>query len=550
MEQNVPVMEHPCIIHGCGYSTNRRWNLFTHLQRKHQYPANLIESMKHVQANNRKRTRMLMQHGYDFHCGYCDLAYPSKKRLNEHVKRKHPERRNSENGAQVTCPAPGCKHVCQTRERLVHHAAVAHASAECKYMIEHVVFDNEDVFHSWKLDLEKDTESSFSINSGASAADSKRTYMWCAKANKVRVSKPLPDAERKRFGNYSGRTKRVQSHCTAFITACFHSNGEVEVKFCRDHIGHNQQIDEERKPRVKKEQIDDELESDDDDSLIDVGGDEIDHEEYVEDEGVHGQRMYLDEDDDEGKKPVIRFLTASDRMRPQLNPSYAMEEEYEEEEEEPGQSQPAMRYLPPTLHPQERLRMAYPRPVRPHMRNEEIKEEEPDLTSELLRQSHQRVRSMHGVITKKGRDQGRYNHHLQVPMKIVSPIRRVRRPTKNEPVVIVETDRQQLYELDPEDIGQEEVVEEETVYIEEPGSSYEKTTATANATAHAVSGVINVADGIENDGVRTLTKTVLVFPAAGVAAATTATAKATGKAVDSVINVADGIDNDFGRALT
>lgn len=36
-----------------------------------------------------------------------------------------------------------------------------------------------------------------------------------------------------------------------------------------------------------------------------------------------------------------------------------MEEEYEEEEEEPGQSQPAMRYLPPTLHPQERLRMAY-----------------------------------------------------------------------------------------------------------------------------------------------------------------------------------------------
>lgn len=46
----------------------------------------------------------------------------------------------------------------------------------------------------------------------------------------------------------------------------------------------------------------------------------------------------------------------------------------------------------------------------------------------------------------------------------------------------------------------------------------QKTTATANATAHAVSGVINVADGIENDGVRTLTKTVLVFPAAGVAA--------------------------------
>lgn len=40
-----------------------------------------------------------------------------------------------------------------------------------------------------------------------------------------------------------------------YLKACFHSNGVVEVKFCRDHIGHNQQIDEERKPRVKKEQI-------------------------------------------------------------------------------------------------------------------------------------------------------------------------------------------------------------------------------------------------------------------------------------------------------
>lgn len=32
--------------------------------------------------------------------------------------------------------------------------------------------------------------------------------------------------------------------------------------------------------------------------------------------------------------------------------------------------------------------------------------------------------------------------------------------------------------------------------------------------------------------------------------ATTATAKATGKAVESVINVADDIDNDLGRAVT
>ncbi|GMS85311.1 hypothetical protein PENTCL1PPCAC_7486 [Pristionchus entomophagus] len=433
LENPGPDSGHPCIIHGCSYHTDRRWNLWKHLQHKHQYPENLIESMKAIHASSKKRQRMQIQHkdNYQFPCDHCEFAYPNKKRLNEHVKRKHPLQVDFAKSAQVRCPIAGCGHVCLTREFLAHHAHEVHASEESQYLVGTDVLDDVAQFHAWKTELEKATGTDFSINSSTpDSASTKRVYMWCSKANKVRTSKIVPDSERKRYGNYSGKSKRVQSHCTAFITALYHPGGQVGVKFCRDHIGHNQpSIDVKReaetKPqrgaakRKRKETVEsEELNSDDD---IDVGGSYIDHEEYVEDEGAVAG-MYSsedDEDDDEKAKPMIRIFTASDRLRPERNPAY-MEEEYEEEEEEekpPVAS--SLRYIP---QPSQGARLAYPRPVRPHMRNSESKDEAEGLSMALLRESRHRV--MHGVREKEREKMERFNYHLQ---HLDAPMRRHRR---------------------------------------------------------------------------------------------------------------------------
>ncbi|GMR37554.1 hypothetical protein PMAYCL1PPCAC_07749, partial [Pristionchus mayeri] len=457
---------HPCIIHGCDYTTNRRWNFYAHLQRKHQYPVNLLDSMKRSDENRKKRVRQQieLQRGYEFACGWCDLRYPNKKRLHEHMKRKHREKFDGGGTAQVVCPAPGCDHACQTREQLVLHAHTTHATQECPYVVEEIGFDNENDFHEWKEELQKETQSDFPINSSTpSEARPKRVYMWCAKANKSRVSR-IPDSERKRFGNYGGRTKRVQSHCTAFITATYFSNGTVSAKFCRYHIGHNQ-IGMECKSSSRgrrKQMMSQSVEGDsEDDSYIDVGGEGIDHEEYVEDEETMEHPLYSDEEEEEAeKKRVIRFLTATDRMRPERNPSYAMEEEYEEEEEA-VLPQRTLRYVHPGGP-----RLAYPRPVRPHMRNDDVKSEA-DAT-EFVHESYDRV--MRAVRTRK------HNYQLQHHNPPIIHHRRVQRGSiKNQEARDVKLEpREELYDLDPEDVVQEEeVVEEEGGYVEEPGTSYE-----------------------------------------------------------------------------
>ncbi|GMT16475.1 hypothetical protein PFISCL1PPCAC_7772, partial [Pristionchus fissidentatus] len=508
---------HECSVHGCSYVTNRRWNIYMHLARRHQYPSNLIDSMKKIEEDGRARHRKALQEKMDlsFKCEQCGLAYPNRKRLNEHIRRKHPDKVDNSKSAQVVCAFPDCSFVCRSREKLADHCAEEHATDDCPYLVQSIWFNNENEYLGWKIELETETDSEFATNSAYAVSNSneRRVYMWCARANKVRSKPPKPDSERKRFGNYHGRTKRVQSHCSAFITAWYLPDGRVSVKFCRDHVGHNSPQQPTRGAKRKREAaacktpfkkarvaaqssqhaviIDkdesDDLDSDDDDGeYIDVG-EQIDHEEYVEDEeeelDVEESGHYCDEDEEheggeEGEyveemkmemKPTIRYLTASDRMRPHLNPSYNVEPDIVEEEHETE--------MGPSTSGRYRQDSERMRAVPMRSRSQEGVKEEADLTMVLLRESRRRV--LHARRSEKERGQiEKFNSDLQTAMKqLESPVRGVgeRRRIKSEmasPGKMPLT--APLYDPhDPDDVVHEEEVTEEGVEYGGPTTSYD-----------------------------------------------------------------------------
>lgn len=200
----------------CGKQTRR---IYDHLFQDHSYTKDRLEQLK-----KEDRIRQLADKTNVAYMCDCGNSYPNVNSLRRHQVQKH----ESEIASYVLCPL--CGERLRDHWKLIDHANCEHIESEEIYSIEAMTFDSIEKFKEWKTDMENETVSRFNVVRCYRKQKCEIKHYHCSRA--LRHPKY---GESERPG-----TKVVQRNCTAFMkvidTGC-----KVNVKFCRRHLGHDEE---------------------------------------------------------------------------------------------------------------------------------------------------------------------------------------------------------------------------------------------------------------------------------------------------------------------
>ncbi|KAL6740318.1 hypothetical protein Aduo_013685 [Ancylostoma duodenale] len=211
----------------CGHGPLRLSHLYDHLLKQHKWDEGQID-LKKVEYNQKKNA------GKEAHkCGICGRIYRTNGILRRHRQEAHAVKVPSGDVGCVICPKCGLKF--SSNFDLALHCSEHHYDQinGQDYAIISGEFASKREFELWKESLEASTSTVFSKRSSNPFKGGRKHYYMCEHARGVGA-----DENSEGLRKMNGRSKRIQSHCPAFLKVSEYENGTVQYEGCVGHIGH------------------------------------------------------------------------------------------------------------------------------------------------------------------------------------------------------------------------------------------------------------------------------------------------------------------------
>ncbi|GBM55328.1 hypothetical protein AVEN_76031-1, partial [Araneus ventricosus] len=168
-------------------------------------------------------------------CEKCEIAFTMRKNLNAHLRQFHPEQDVQVKGSQL-CGLCDCTFRTVT---LLHEHLQNQHSVTLQFV--NKTFYSEEEFVNWKLQIEKDSQSSFIIRNSSvkKVAGKKLSYYICHRSGSFK-----PKGERIRHMKASGSIKSGSTCPAVMNVTAVTVDGimEINVRYQSVHIGHELEI--------------------------------------------------------------------------------------------------------------------------------------------------------------------------------------------------------------------------------------------------------------------------------------------------------------------
>ncbi|KHN79995.1 tRNA (guanine(26)-N(2))-dimethyltransferase [Toxocara canis] len=125
---------------------------------------------------------------------------------------------------RVVCPI--CDARMMTQKSLAEHAAKEHHEEGAEFKLQRKLFNSRSDFEQWMHLISVQTGEYFCVESRRPNT----IYLRCSRSGRTRSTETG-----KRI---ACRTRKVQTHCTSFMTVRQEANGAVSAEFVLDHLGH------------------------------------------------------------------------------------------------------------------------------------------------------------------------------------------------------------------------------------------------------------------------------------------------------------------------
>ncbi|CAJ0950581.1 unnamed protein product, partial [Mesorhabditis belari] len=176
----------------------------------------------------------------EFRCHPCRRVFPDASTLQYHQRLRHgvismlggPCRRPN-----ITCAE--CPESFDSMPNYIAHVKVAHLEPDEKMNIETHVFQNNQEFEEWKLKVETMTCAQFVCTSGKVrpknnlGTGTSHQYLQCYRSGHQSKFYRSDEPARRR------KSKKINAFCTAFINIAETYKGQISVKCCLYHFGHD-----------------------------------------------------------------------------------------------------------------------------------------------------------------------------------------------------------------------------------------------------------------------------------------------------------------------
>ncbi|XP_054256938.1 uncharacterized protein LOC128981960 [Macrosteles quadrilineatus] len=179
-----------------------------------------------------------------FVCLICGKKFNQNAGRYNHMKKIH----NINHGEKtnIRCLEKGCSFRCSYKEKLQLHLVEEHGLS---MDIRVNYFNSFSEFLRWKEEFEKQENTRFVKKSGSRPREEgvRVVYFYCSRSGTPICRTSIEKQNgKKRF------TTKSNHHCTASITCIEKANGEVEVKVCATHYGHDNDLQRLRLTKTDK----------------------------------------------------------------------------------------------------------------------------------------------------------------------------------------------------------------------------------------------------------------------------------------------------------
>lgn len=222
--------EETCVV--CGKGPWRLSYVYKHLRIAHRWTEDQILLEKNRIKENKSRS---------ISCDLCDEFFGTKRSLKHHKKVDH-------SSGPVTCPE--CKESFFSHKELANHCNGMHRVKGQDFSIISGNFGSFAEFEVWKTSLEGTVMVNFSKRSSESLKYGRRHLYICKHARGC-GAEINPEEVRKVYG----KSKRVHSHCPAFLKVRENAGGGISYYGCSGHLGHLVSVANLRLSQAEEEEI-------------------------------------------------------------------------------------------------------------------------------------------------------------------------------------------------------------------------------------------------------------------------------------------------------
>ncbi|KAK6046036.1 zinc finger, C2H2 type [Cooperia oncophora] len=211
-----------CVVCGIGFREAR--SFYKHLRNAHAWNEEQVMGEK-IRIKTAKHTEVVS-------CDQCNKVFSTRFGLQKHKKQVHGIASALE--LNVTCPV--CSARFHSHRELAHHCGASHRDENADLQDFSVFsgnFSSIELFEAWKTSLETSTCTTFSKRDCKERSNGRKHIYWCRHA---RGHGAGIDAEEVR--HVYGKSKRVHSHCPAYLKVFEKNDGSVVYEGCTGHLGH------------------------------------------------------------------------------------------------------------------------------------------------------------------------------------------------------------------------------------------------------------------------------------------------------------------------
>ncbi|CAB0004396.1 unnamed protein product [Nesidiocoris tenuis] len=180
-----------------------------------------------------------------YQCYHCNYRTRDKYNLTRHIERQHLPRENDGRRRSANYWCSLCYSLCESREKMQRHWANEH---EINLSVETVSFKSFEKFNEWKHEFEKQEKCLYVKPCGTRKRKKKgssySTYLCHRDGFFRRKGKGVRNVKSK-------GSNKINGCCPASMKVEITAEGDVNVRFVRTHLGHDNEL--ERLPLAKQE---------------------------------------------------------------------------------------------------------------------------------------------------------------------------------------------------------------------------------------------------------------------------------------------------------
>uniref|UniRef100_A0A8D9EC47 C2H2-type domain-containing protein n=1 Tax=Cacopsylla melanoneura TaxID=428564 RepID=A0A8D9EC47_9HEMI len=167
-----------------------------------------------------------------FSCNECSASFKYKSGLNKHNRKKHEKKIQQRQDANMFCFM--CNESFCYTEHLRSHLTGEH---DINLEVQKLTFDSFSEFELWRKEVEHESNIKYIQANGTKRAKDKDTiYLRCNRTGVYRDRKSLNSSKKMKIQG----TCKINNHCTSsMVVELFKATNSVQVKFFKDHFGHD-----------------------------------------------------------------------------------------------------------------------------------------------------------------------------------------------------------------------------------------------------------------------------------------------------------------------